>query len=149
MFQYYPEVLAICENIIVVGDINIDLKIKTNHKFIKYMESFRRTLINKLSKSSTHAKTQIDYCFNNVNDLKSDYFESLTSFHKPIWIRKHEIVTQFLVDENEHSRTDTPFNLEDLRIDDQFNMTEIDEESSFEGHEMIDGNEQIHKGYAF
>ena len=34
-----------------------------------------------------------------MKDLKSDYFESLTSFHKPIWIRKHEILTEFHVDE--------------------------------------------------
>ena len=103
--RHIKEVISIskqfCENIIVVGDFNINLKIKTNHKFIEYMESFDLTLINKLNKSSTNAKTQIDYCFTNMNDLKSDYFESLTSFHKPIWIRKHEVLTEFHVDEIE------------------------------------------------
>ena len=54
----------------------MNLKIKSNHKFIEYMESFGLTLINKLNKSSTNAKTQIDYCFTNMNDFKSDYFES-------------------------------------------------------------------------
>ncbi|CAF3941766.1 unnamed protein product, partial [Adineta steineri] len=81
-----------CENIIVVGDFNINLKVKTNNKFIEYMKSFGFNLINKLNKSSTNAKTQIDCCFTNVKGLKSDYFESLTSFHKPIWIRKHEVL---------------------------------------------------------
>ena len=78
------EVLSIskrfCEDIIVVGDFNINLKIEANHKLIEYMKSFGLTLTSKLNKSSTNAKTQIDYCFTNMNDLKSDYFESLTSF---------------------------------------------------------------------
>src|SRR5205085_880337 len=132
-----------CENIIVVGDFNIDLKIKNNYKFIEYMESFGFTLINKLNKSSTNAKTQIDYCFTNVNDLKSDYLESLTSFHKPIWIRKHEIVTEFHVYEIKQIRTDIPFSLKDLRIYDQSDMMEVDEEFSFDRYEIVDENEQI------
>ena len=48
------------------------------------MESFGLSLNNILNRDSTNAKTQIDYCFTNVKDLKSDYFESLTRFHKPI-----------------------------------------------------------------
>jgi hypothetical protein len=121
----------IYENIIVVGDFNINLKMKTNHKFIEYMKSFGLTLINKLNKNTTNAKTQIDYCFTNVNGWKSDYFESLTSFHKPIWIRKHEIDTQLHVDENEHIRTDMHLNLGDLSIDDRYDMMDIDGQSSF------------------
>ena len=132
-----------CENIIVVGDFNINLKIKTNYKFIEYMKSFGFTLINKLNKNSTNAKTQIDYCFTNVNDLKSDYFESLTSFHKPIWIRKHVVSTEFHVDEIDRIRTDIPFHLEDLRIYDQFDRMEVDEEFSFDRYEIDDENEQI------
>ncbi|CAM4834489.1 unnamed protein product [Rotaria magnacalcarata] len=50
-----------CENIIVVGNFNINLKIKTNYKFIEYMKSFGLTLINKLIKNSTNTKPQIDY----------------------------------------------------------------------------------------
>ena len=96
------------------------------------MESFGFTLINKLNKRSTNVKTQIDYCFTNVNDLKSDYFQSLTSFHKPIWIRKHEILTEFHVDEIKQIRTDMPSNLKDLRSYDQSDMMEVDEEFSFD-----------------
>ncbi|CAF5156423.1 unnamed protein product, partial [Rotaria magnacalcarata] len=121
-----------CEKIIVVGDFNINLKIKTNYKFIEYVKSFGLTLINKLNKNSTNAKTQIDYCFTNVNGWKSDYFESLTSFHKPLWIRKHEIDSQLYVDENEQIRTDMPLNLGDLSIDDRSDVMDIDDQSSFE-----------------
>ncbi|CAF1407300.1 unnamed protein product [Rotaria sordida] len=131
-----------CENIVVVGDFNIDLKIKTNHKFIDYMESFGLTLINKLNKNSTNAKTQIDYCFTNGNGLKSDYFESLTSFHKPIWIRKREILTGIHVDEIKQIRTDIPFNLKDLRIYDQSDTMEVDEEFSSDRYKIVDENEQ-------
>jgi hypothetical protein len=145
--RHINEVISIskrfCEDIIVVGDFNINLKIKTNHKFIEYMQSFGLTLINKLNKSSTNAKTQIDYCFTNMNDLKSDYFESLTSFHKPIWIRKHGILTEFHVDEIKQIRTDIPFNLKDLRIYDQSDMMEVDEEFSFDRYEIVDENEEI------
>ncbi|CAF1440259.1 unnamed protein product [Adineta ricciae] len=74
--EVIPISQRVCESIVVVGDFNLDLKIKTNHKLIKYMESFGLTLINKLNESSTNAKTQIDYCFTNVNGFKSDYFES-------------------------------------------------------------------------
>jgi hypothetical protein len=107
------------------------------------MESFGLTLINKLNKSSTNAKTQIDYCFTNMNDLKSDYFESLTSSRKPIWIRKHGILTEFHVDEIKQIRTNIPFNLKDLKIYDQCDMMEVDEEFSFDRYEIVDENEQI------
>ncbi|CAF1542519.1 unnamed protein product, partial [Rotaria sp. Silwood1] len=145
--RHINEVISIskrfCEDIIVVGDFNINLKIKANHKFIEYMESFGLTLINKLNKSSTNAKTQIDYCFTNMNDLKSDYFESLTSFHKPIWIRKHGILTEVHVDEIKQIRTDIPFNLKDLKIYDKSDMMVVDEEFSFDRYEIVDENEQI------
>jgi hypothetical protein len=145
--RHMNEVISIskrfCENIIVVGDFNINLKIKTNHKFIEYMESFGLTLINKLNKSSTNAKTQIDYCFTNMKDLKSDYFESLTSFHKPIWIRKHGILTESHVDEIKQIRIDVPFNVKDLNIYDQSDMMEVDGEFSFHRYELVDENEQI------
>ncbi|CAF3327150.1 unnamed protein product [Rotaria sp. Silwood2] len=107
------------------------------------MESFGLTLINKLNKSSTNAKTQIDYCFTNMNDLKSDYFESLISFHKPIWIRKHGILTEVHVDEIKQIGTDLPFNLKDLKLYDQSDMMVVEEEFSFDRYEIVDENEQI------
>ncbi|CAF5073207.1 unnamed protein product, partial [Rotaria sp. Silwood1] len=106
------------------------------------MESFGLTLINELNKNSTNAKTQIDYCFTNGNGLKSDYFESLTSFHKPIWIRKREILTEIHVDEIKQIRRDIPFNLTDLRIYDQSDMMEVDEEFSSDRYKIVDENEQ-------
>ncbi|CAF4550151.1 unnamed protein product [Rotaria sp. Silwood2] len=151
--QHINEVISIskrfCEDIIVVGDFNINLKIKTNHKFIEYMESFGLTLINKLNKSSTNAKRQIDYCFTNVKDLKSDYFESLTSFHKPIWIRKREVLTKFHFDETEDIHTNIPFHIEDVITDDQSDTMEVDEKFVFECHETVDKNEQIDLDMSF
>ena len=122
------------------------------------MESFGLTLINKLNKSSTNAKTQIDYCFTNMNNAKSDYFESLTRFHKPIWIRKHEALSEShlsdsdmmevdeefffnqhrIDDENEELVVDKTFHLEDLKLSDQSHSMKIDEQSSFENNEVID-----------
>ena len=145
--RHINEIISIskrfCKDIIVVGDFNINLKIGTNHKFIEYMESFGLTLISKLNKSSTNAKTQIDYCFTNMKDLKYDSFESLTSFHKPIWIRKHGILTESHVDGVEQIRTDVPFNLKDLKIYDQPDMMEVDEEFTFNRYEIVDENERI------
>ncbi len=151
--RHINEVISVskrfCEDIIVVGDFNTNLKIKTNYKFIEYMESFGLTLINKLNKSSTNAKTQIDYCFTNMKNLKSDYFESLTSFHKPIWIRKHGILTESHVDEIKQIRIDVPFNVKDLNIYDQSDMMEVDGEFSFHRYELVDENEQIDMDTSF
>ncbi|CAF3286262.1 unnamed protein product [Rotaria sp. Silwood2] len=133
--RHINEVITIskgfCENIIVVGDFNINLKMKINKKFIEYMESFGLSLNNILNRDSTNAKTQIDYCFTNVKDLKSDYFESLTSFHKPIWIRKHKVLTKFHFDETEDIHTNVPFNIEDIITDDQSDTMEVDEKFVF------------------
>jgi hypothetical protein len=49
-------------------------------------------------------------------------------------------LTEFHVDEIEQIRTDTPFNLKDLRIYDQSDMMKIDEQSSFANYEIIDSN---------
>ncbi|CAF5054044.1 unnamed protein product [Rotaria sp. Silwood1] len=138
-----------CQNIIIIGDFNIDLKMKTNNKFIEYMESFGLSLNNTLNRDSTNAKTQIDYCFTNVKDLKSDYFESLTSFHKPIWIRKHKVLTKFHFDETEDIHTNVPFNIEDIITDDQSDTVEVDEKFVFACHETVDKNEQIYIDMSF
>ena len=91
-----------------------------------------------LSKSSTNVKTQIDYCFTNMNDLKSDYLKSLTSFHKLIWIRKHKISTIFHVDESEQISIDLSFYLEELEVSNKSYMIEVEEESSIKKYEVID-----------
>ncbi|CAF1291957.1 unnamed protein product [Rotaria sordida] len=151
--RHMNEVITIskgfCENIIVVGDFNINLKVKTNNKFIEYMKSFGLRLNNTLNRDSTNAKTQIDYCFTNVKGLKSDYFESLTNFHKPIWIRKHEVLTKFHFDETEDIYTNILFNINDAIIDDQSDAMEVDEKFAFEHHETVDKNEQIDLDMSF
>ena len=145
--RHLHEVISIskkfCEDIVVVGDFNINLKIKANHKFIEYMESFGLTLINKLNKSSTNAKTQIDYCFTNMNNAKSDYFESLTSFHKPIWISKYEALSESHLGDNEQMHTDTPIDLKNLQVSDHSDMMEVDEEFFFNQHNIVNENEQL------
>ncbi|CAF1307832.1 unnamed protein product [Rotaria sordida] len=79
--------------------------------------------------------------FGQITYLKNDL--NLTSFHKPIWIRKHGILTEVHVDEIKQIRTDIPFNLEDLKIYDQSDMMVVDEEFSFGRYEIVDENEQI------
>ena len=151
--RHMNEVISIskrvCENIVVVGDFNVNLKVKANHKFIEYMKSFGLALINALDKNSTNAKTQIDYCFTNMKELQSDYFESLTSFHKPIWIRKREISTDSHVDDIKQTQTDVPFNLKDFEIYDESDMMEVEGEFSFHRDENVHENEQIDMDTSF
>jgi len=104
-----------------------------------------------LNKSSTNAKTQIDYCFTNMKKLQSDYFENLTSFHKSIWIRKRAVLTESHVDETKQIRTDVPFNLKDFEIYDESDMMEVDEEFSVHryAYDTADENEQIDMDTSF
>jgi len=78
-----------------------------------------------------------------MKDLKSDYFESLTSFHKPIWIRKHKVLTKFHFDGNKDICSNIPLNIEDVVTDDQSETMEVDEKIIFEHNETADENEQI------
>ena len=137
------------ENIIVVGDFNINLKIKVNHKFIEYMESFGFSLNNILNRDSTNAETQIDYCFTNVKGLKSDYFETLTSFRKPICIRKHKVLTKLHFDETKDIHTNASFNIKDIITDNQSDTMGVDEKFGFARHEAVDKNEQIDLDMSF
>ena len=107
------------------------------------MESFGLSFNNTLNSDLTNAKTQIIYYFTNVKDLKSDYFESLTSFRKPTWIRTHKILTKFHFNESEDICSNIPFNIEDVVTDDQSETIEVDETFIFERHETVDNNEQI------
>ncbi|CAF0843236.1 unnamed protein product [Adineta ricciae] len=145
--RHIDEVITVskraCEKIVIVGDFNIDLKPNNNHKFIDYITSFGFTLISQLNKNSTNAKTQIDYCFANVNDLKSDYFESLTSFHKPIWVTKHEVLTELHLDETEDIHTIMSCNIDDTIDTDHSDAMEVDNKFAFDHHETVDDNEQI------
>lgn len=138
-----------CEDMIVVGDFNLNLKIKANQKFIEYMGSFGLALMNKLNKSSTNAKTQIDYCFSNINGLKSDYFESLTSFHKPVWIGKRDALTDSHADVDVPTFTDVNFKSKGLYISDQLDTMEIDNEFSFNEYELVEEGEKSNMNTAF
>ena len=145
--RHLHEVISIskkfCEDIVFVGDFTISLKITANHRFIEFMKSFGLTLINELNKSSTNAKTQIDYCFSNMNDFKAGYFDSLTSFHKPIWISKHEALSESNLGDNEQMHTDTPIVLKNLEASDHSDMMEVDEEFFFNQHRIVDENEEL------
>ncbi len=47
-------------------------------------------------------------------------------------------MTEFHVDESEQIRVDVPFNLKDLRIYDQSDMMEVNEELSFNRYGIVD-----------
>ena len=57
-----------------------------------------------------------------MNSAKSDYFESLTSFHKPIWISEHEALGESHLGDSD--------------------MMEVDEEFFFNHHRIVDENEK-------
>jgi hypothetical protein len=71
-------------NILVFGDMNIDLKKNEGKKLIDLFYSFN--LISKLNiqATSTDGGSHIDCCFSNVNNLEAWFYESYYSYHKPI-----------------------------------------------------------------
>ena len=107
------------------------------------MESFGLSLASELNKSSTNAKTQIDYCYTNMKNLKCDYFESLTSFHKPIWVRKHGMLTESHADEDKQYHTDISMNTKDLKTIDHSDRMEVDDVLSIDRYEIVVEDEQI------
>ena len=76
--------------LVVFGDFNININNKSDSdSLLTFMENFG--LINSIGYdlSSTNYNTQIDICFTSMNltkQLRSGYFESLYSYHKPIWM---------------------------------------------------------------
>lgn len=106
------------------------------------MKSFGLSLNSKLNENSTNAKTQIDYCFSNVKELKSDYFESLTSFHKPVLIRRPKALTKLHFDDTEDIHTNILFNSKIINGD-QSDAMEVNEKFIFASHGTVDKNEQI------
>ncbi|CAF3578161.1 unnamed protein product [Rotaria sp. Silwood1] len=80
----------------------------------------------------------------------SDYFESLTSFHKPIWIRKHKVLSKSHFHEIKNIHTNVTSNINDeVMLDDQFDTMDIDDKFVFESHETVDKNEQIDLDMSF
>lgn len=77
---------SISGDIVIVGDININLKENAGTTIRTLFES--RGLQSKLNltEPSTDGDTHIDCCFSNVNQLQAWFYESYYSYHKPICV---------------------------------------------------------------
>jgi endonuclease/exonuclease/phosphatase family metal-dependent hydrolase len=80
-------------NLIIAGDFNIDLNEEENYTknkkdLIKHMQKCNFHFITPLKTASTNNNTQIDFCISNntKKNVKANYFESVFSYHKPIWV---------------------------------------------------------------
>ena len=73
----------------MLGDFNIDLLKSAQNSISKIL--MEKGMFNCLSSTqvTTNANTQIDWAFSNINlsDLKADIYETVHSFHNPIYIR--------------------------------------------------------------
>ena len=103
------------------------------------MKSFGLSLNKILNRDSINAKIHIHY----IKGLRSDYFESFTSFHKPIWIRKQKIFTKFHLNETEDVHTNVSLTTEDVITDYPSDTMELDEKFGFAPHQTVDESEQI------
>jgi hypothetical protein len=68
---------------ILVGDFNIDFK--NCSCLCTFTDRYGLKIILP-DTSSTDGGTQIDLCFSNVGLAVAGYYESVSSYHKPIWI---------------------------------------------------------------
>jgi hypothetical protein len=68
---------------ILVGDFNINFK--NCSSLCKFTNRYDLKIILP-DTSSTDGGTQIDICFSNVCSAVATYYESASSYHKPIWI---------------------------------------------------------------
>jgi hypothetical protein len=68
---------------ILVGDFNINFK--NCRSLCNFTDRYGLKMI-LLDTSSTDRGTQIDLCFSNVGSVVASYYESVSSYHKPIWI---------------------------------------------------------------
>ena len=73
-----------------------------------------------------------------MNDFQSDHFESLTTFHKPIWVSKYRLLTESHVGKVKQTPMDMPLVLKNLLIYDNSETMEVDEQYSFENYDIID-----------
>ncbi|XP_054711012.1 uncharacterized protein LOC129220608 [Uloborus diversus] len=71
-------------NFIILGDFNIDWKTHSR-TFHQWMTAFNLRMV-LAEESSTNYDTQLDLCFTNIESISAYYYESVTSFHKPIWV---------------------------------------------------------------
>jgi hypothetical protein len=88
--MYLTKILYDNIKLVVFGDFNININNKSDSdSLLTFIENFG--LVNSIGYdlSSTNYNTQIDICFTTKNlakQLRSGYFESLYSYHKPIWM---------------------------------------------------------------
>ena len=75
-------------DIIVSGDFNIDFMDNSNSSSNQLIDLFERNNLFQTSPImfSTNFKTQIDVTFTNNLNIISEYFESVFSYHKVMWI---------------------------------------------------------------
>jgi hypothetical protein len=75
-------------DIIVSGDFNIDFMDNSNSSINHLIDLFKRNNLFQTSPImfSTNFKTHIDVTFTNNLNIISEYFESVFSYHKVMWI---------------------------------------------------------------
>jgi UvrD-like helicase C-terminal domain len=75
------------KNTLVIGDFNINVNSVIGAKLIDYFNDRGLTFILPLKTPSTNGGTQIDLCFSNITGAKASYYESVSSYHKPIVVQ--------------------------------------------------------------
>ncbi|KAG5680564.1 hypothetical protein PVAND_010063 [Polypedilum vanderplanki] len=80
-----------CENILILGDFNHELKFGSPLESFM-LQSFDTRLFSP-RESTTNARTVIDEVFGRIEDYNIEVFiyESYSSHHKPLVIRVHEL----------------------------------------------------------
>lgn len=88
MVSYLSSVIGTNNNgkVIVMGDFNVDLIQQPNNVIAQFLNGNEiRSQIE--DQSTTNLRTQIDWIFSNVNDITSGVYETMFSYHKPVYIQ--------------------------------------------------------------
>lgn len=96
--QIYEKMSQKNENIILLGDFNINIKSNCKKGLKEYLEKFKMKSLLRTATSTTNNNTQIDIVFANVphNRAEAGVYESYFSDHKPVYC--------ILLDENKCSQ---------------------------------------------
>lgn len=70
------------EQLVVFGDMNIDLSDSSNASVLEFFEKFNLKSCIPPSKSTTDYNTHLDVCFTNMSNLQSKINENYYSYHK-------------------------------------------------------------------
>lgn len=77
--------------LIISGDFNLNILEESNQKrkLLDFMNELNLQFTIPYGRISTDQMTQIDLCLSNLDSdtIQADYFESILSYHKPIWIK--------------------------------------------------------------